>query len=252
MRKIFLSFCLSSLAPIPNLGVQPLNQQLSDRSTIEVEGDNGRLVKFTVAEAKDIFQKLWLGLDPSLPSNARFPQALKDKLSWAKERAIIVYDPSFPPDWTDEINLSKGGGGTMAKADYCTFPQANIYGKPCIIVMVSLLTLDMKMIQNLTAPNEMFRNYFAVIMGHEAIHLENTHEQMREKAKSKPTAEQEELRAWRRMMADYITPMRQSKMAMRKELLQSHDLFLACKGQFPCKGFDSQVRISAKVPKRPG
>lgn len=233
--RLVLVFCL--FVAVGVVEAQTLNEQITDRSVIELER-GGLKIRFSVAESKALFNQLYRETDPALPENAYMPPVMKERLTWLRKNAIIVAKPTFPPGFRPQTDLSVM---IFAMANYCDAPAMNIRNMPCVEVFPNVAMILLRIGFMMLKPNEAFKNSFAVWMGHEAIHLENSPEWF-VKIKPGPALVAEEIRAWHKTIRDLVAPLRRVDRPLYDQHIQMDDLLGPCKYRLPCPGFEARVR----------
>jgi hypothetical protein len=219
---------------------QGINRQLNDNTILDITR-NGVMVSFSVRQAREMSINLGAAVDPKRPENVYFPPYLKEKLQWLKDNAMTGYNPIMPEGW-DSVSVISPQTATMAIATYCTIPApANWNDRPCIFVYPIMMMILLRFEFHLTAPDQRFKNEFAMYLGHEGIHLE------REKAFFRPNIPHEEVvkeetRTWFKMCRDMVRPLRRAGQPVGKDLEDVDDLVKACGYKLPCRKFEALVR----------
>jgi hypothetical protein len=219
---------------------QGINKQLTDQSELVMNDGAGRTLRFKKSEAYALFSELWKGTNPALAENKHFPPALKERLTWAHKNAYTMQLGSFPPAWENGMEPASGIS-TFAKGTYCDVPSLKIFRKPCIIAYPFILMLILRGELRMSKPDHVFKNDFAVCMGHEITHLERDVSFFRPVIPHEEIV-QEETRAWLKTVRDFVHPLLQMKQPLSRDFGYLDGLLIPCGYKLPCQAFEDEIR----------
>lgn len=234
-------FALSFLFALSGLAQGPYNWPKGEPTGKELlvfTYKDGAQIRFTLAQAVELYEKLYAASDPGLPENSVWPFDLKRRLTWLRVNAYVTPDADLPPQWK-KSGLS--GPTSLGHGYYCIPPGFREF-QPCVSMYVIPLMREYRLERLMFVElDQGFKNAFAILLAHEQIHEERGQESL-SKDRSLYDELREEVRAMFITVTEVIRPLRDANQPLSSMFAVFENTLAECGYKLPCQGFEDTIK----------
>jgi len=208
-------------------------------------------VRLTIpqSEAVRLVNDLLADVNPSNPKNSYMTPFMAEKISWVyteTQAGRLGFNP-YAGLFTTSDGRPKEA--TMMTSGYTSRNNdAQPPFMPFVNLSISRLFIILRVQQNVaTGFNQQVKNTFALMLVHEAVHLEHTAEFYNQKRTTEEIS-QEEARAWFEVNIKAVRQLRASGQPLESDFIEIDNILLRCQDDPQCPQFLKYLNDSGKVP----
>ncbi len=238
------AFILSGVEPLKPETANPRSAIITPSKpgemVLEIQDKEGRLlISSPESEGVKLINDLLVAIRPELSENAFMPPYMKEKISWvyaeitAKRLELRPYAGYFqtPEGVINQATFMSTGYDTQKRISYIDISMARFLAYTKLQCNVP------------SGFNERVKVQFALMIVHEATHLEQSPEFF-VGSKTKESGVAEEIRAWAKVNFEVVRGLREAGKPVESDLIEADDILKRCSDSTECSEF--QAFVSAR------